>query len=200
MSDKNYSKNFDKGEEMIAVVRRHPLTMAGSFIFLVPIILIDFFFLTWLFAQGWWGIMIFSLVIFVCFYFFLKTYIIWSKNKFVITNMRVIDIDQHGFFHKVVSECNYDKIQDVSYSIKGLFSTIFHFGNIQIQTAGNTANLELRYLKNPEKIQELIIGQQRSFLDHQDVSLTKEEILSAVRKVKRNIDEEEIKKLFQVEE
>lgn len=192
-----YSKNLDEDETLIEIVRRHPITMTGSFIMVGILVILDFFFLTWLFSQGLWGIILFALALLFSFFMGFRTWVVWSKNAFIITTKRVVDIDQHGFFHKVVSECNYDKIQDVSFTVRGIWATLFHFGGIQIQTAGNVANLELKYLKNPNRIQELIMDQQRERLSNpKEGEITKEELLEAIHKVKRGVDEETIKKLF----
>jgi len=197
MDNAYYSKNLNEGEDLVKIIHRHPITMAGALIAASFFIILDFFFITLLFAQGWWGIGIFfALLIFILILVW-RTWIIWAKNTFIVTNKRVIDVDQHGFFSKTVSECNYDKIQDVSYSIKGLLATLFHFGSIKIQTAGNVANLELDYLKDPAFVQELITDQQRGALSSEtEKELTKEEILSVLHQAKRGVDEETLKKRF----
>lgn len=197
MNPINYSKNLEEGEILVQVVRRHPITMAGPMVIGGVFVILDFFLLTLLFAQGWWGVLIFFVVLSVVSLLVFRTWVIWSKNTFVITSKRVIDIDQHGFFNKTVSECNYSKIQDVSYKIKGIMATIFHFGSIQIQTAGNVANLELNFIKNPARVQEVITDQQRTS-DYRPAGtvLTKEELLTAAQKINAQVDEEAIKKLF----
>lgn len=196
--DKNYySKNLEEHEVVVEAVRQHPITMAGPLFFNGFIILADFFFLTWLFARGMWGIAVFFFVLIWPLFFILRTYLIWSKNVFIITNKRVIDIDQHGLFHKVVSECNYEKIQDVSFAIKGILATLFKFGKIEIQTAGSQTNLEIRYVKNPARIQELITDEQRKSAEtSRPDNVTNEELEDAITKVKKRLDEETLKKLF----
>ena len=57
---------------------------------------------------------------------------------------------------KTVTEVQLDKIHNVSYKIKGLFPTIFHYGKIKIQTIGGEVDLEFNRVKNPAKVQEVI--------------------------------------------
>ena len=197
MNKNYYSKNLDENEEVIKVVRQHPITMTGSLVFNSLLILIDFFFLTWLFSQGWWAVLVFFFFILMPSLFMIRSYVIWSKNLFLITNKRVIDIDQHGLFHKVVSECNYEKIQDVSFTIKGIFATLFKFGKIEIQTAGSQTNLEIRYVKNPHQVQELISEEQRKVTEeHNPHPISDEELEDAISKVKKRLDDDTLKKLF----
>ncbi|MBU1075275.1 PH domain-containing protein, partial [Patescibacteria group bacterium] len=95
-------------------------------------------------------------------------------NAFMITNKRIIDFDQKGLFDKTVSVATYDKIQDISFKKKGVFSTVFNYGTIVIQTAGTNANLEIRSVFEPEKIQDVIMEIQRDSL--QDEKVSKEEM------------------------
>lgn len=181
MNNTYYSKNLNEGEEIVETVRCHPIIMIGPMAVAGLFILLDFFFLVLLFSQGWWGVGLFFAVLLIVSVFALRTWIIWSRNVFIITNKRVIDVDQHGFFSKTVSECNYEKIQDVSYTIKGIVATIFKFGSIHIQTAGNVANLELNFLKNPARVQEVITDQQRTAAipDKRNNEMTKEDLLNS---------------------
>ncbi|MFH1366601.1 MAG: PH domain-containing protein [Patescibacteria group bacterium] len=198
MDNSYYSKNLNEGEEMIETVRCHPIIMIGPLIAAGLFVILDFFFLVLLFSQGWWGAALFFAVLMVVLTLGFRTWVIWSRNVFIITNRRVIDVDQHGFFSKTVSECNYEKIQDVSYTIKGVIATIFKFGSINIQTAGNVANLELNFLKNPARVQEMITDQQRkaSLPIEEDKEITKENLLYALRQKNQGVDEEALNKIY----
>lgn len=197
MNNTYYSKNLDEGEVLVEIVHRHPVTMAGPSVLAGIIIILDFFLLTLLFSQGLWGIIVFFVVFLFILIIIWRTWIIWSKNVFIITNRRIIDVDQHGFFSKTVSECDYVKIQDVSYTVKGLFATFFHFGRIQIQTAGNIANLELDLIKDPAHVQEVIMDQLKAINQPpENQKLTKNELTGALDKVNNKVDEETLKKLF----
>jgi uncharacterized membrane protein YdbT with pleckstrin-like domain len=148
--------NLKEDEEVIEIVHQYLLTYWPSIFLVMFLILAPFFFLFPLFSLGFWGIVIFLFSLIVGIIYGLRKFIIWYFNVFVITNQRIIDIDQRGFFDRIVSEAPYEKIQDVSYRIKGLIKTLFHYGNIQIQTAGSQVCLELKDIKEPEKIQALI--------------------------------------------
>jgi membrane protein YdbS with pleckstrin-like domain len=54
----------------------------------------------------------------------------------VVTNERIIDIDQTGIFVREVNELPLSGIEDVSVKQTGIFSTMFNFGNVILQTAG----------------------------------------------------------------
>lgn len=198
MNNSYYNKNLNEGEEMVETVRCHPIIMVGPLTAAVIFILLDFFFLVLLFSRGWWGIAVFFAVLTVVTFLALRSWFIWSRNVFIITNKRVIDVDQHGLFSKTVSECNYEKIQDVSYKIKGVIATVFKFGSINIQTAGEVANLELNFIKNPARVQEVITDEQRkaSKPAEEDKEITKENLLYALRQKNPGVDEEALNKIY----
>ena len=86
----------------------------------------------------------------------LRLLVLWYWNAFVITNQRIMDIDQQGFFERMVSVAPLERIQDVSYAIRGFWGTVFRFGMLGIQTAGTATNLELQHVYDPKEVHHLI--------------------------------------------
>jgi len=199
MFNQYITRNLEKNEEVIKIIRRYYITLAFPIFIDGLIILADFFFLTWLLKKGTWGLVVFVAILVFFMLLAVRSWIIWSLNVLVITNKRLIDIDQKGFFERIVSECTYDKIQDVSYKIKGIWQTLFHFGNIQIQTAGNQANLELSSIKDPHKVQEIIADKLRK--NQQDEEKEEPNILEQLylilSKIKKDFGEDETKKILE---
>jgi uncharacterized membrane protein YdbT with pleckstrin-like domain len=170
MFEENIRKHLKDDEELIVIVRKYPL------VFIVPIctsalfIIAPFFFLYPLFHWGSWGVVVFFVVLGFGLFLAVRTFIIYSFNVFIITNQRIIDFDQAGLFDRTVSETTYEKIQDVSFRIKGISQTIWHYGSIVIQTAGNQANIELFGVRQPEKIQQLITEVQKDTTKDKNIS------------------------------
>ena len=57
-------------------------------------------------------------------------------DTWIITDTRVIDIEQNGFFSREVSEIPLSRVQDVTIDVHGLIPTLLKFGTIRLQTAG----------------------------------------------------------------
>jgi len=147
-------------ETVVAILRHFPLVylfraLAGLLLVSAP-----FFFMVPLFAMRWfgvpWGLIIFAASLLAGALYSFKTFIVWYWNAFIITNLRVIDVDQRGFFERTVSEAAYDKVQDVSYKIKGFWGTLLNYGTLIIQTAGTSSNLELEYVRDPKEVHHLM--------------------------------------------
>lgn len=145
-----------EGETIKRVVRQYwvvhmPAAAVAAFLIYAP-----FFFMIPLFSMGSWGKTAFFVSIAVGAVYTVRLFVIWYWNAFVITTRRVIDIDQRGFFDRLVSEATHDNIQDVSYRVKGLLGTIFRYGTVVIQTAGTHTNLELHNIRDPKEVHYLI--------------------------------------------
>lgn len=161
MFERRLQKILKAEEIIVLVVRRYPLVFIGSFLMVAVFILAPFFFLVPLFRLGWMGAGIFGVGLLIGGILGIRTFVMYMFNVFVITEDRIIDIDQRGLFDRTVSETTYEKIQDVSVRVKGILQTIFHYGSVIIQTAGAQANIELHGVKDPERVQQAIIGIQR---------------------------------------
>lgn len=85
------------------------------------------------------------------------TFVIYYLNIQIITNIRVVDIDQVGLFSHVISELHIDKIEDVTSETNGVLGTIFNYGNVYIQTAGAVERFEFNNVPNPAEIERMVL-------------------------------------------
>lgn len=145
-----------EGESVLRIVRHYWLTYVPRGLLAFLLVAAPFFFLIPLVSLRFWGLMAFAVSVFVGMLFGARMLFEWYWNAFVITTRRVIDIDQKGFFSRTVSEAPYERVQDVSFTIHGVVSTLLRFGTIVIQTAGTHVNLELTRVRNPKDVHHLI--------------------------------------------
>lgn len=145
-----------EGESILLVVRQYGLTYLPQGLLAFVLIAAPFFFLIPLLSLRTWGLLAFAVSVSVGLLFSARLAYEWYWNAFVITTRRVIDIDQKGFFHRGVSEAPYEKVQDVSFSVSGIYGTLLRYGTIVIQTAGAQINLELPRVRNPKVVHHLI--------------------------------------------
>lgn len=57
-------------------------------------------------------------------------------DMWIVTEKRIIDVEQRGLFSREVSEIPIASVQDVTVDVHGLVQTVLGFGTIKIQTAG----------------------------------------------------------------
>lgn len=151
-----YNKNLKPNEVIIEIIKKYFLTYFWQIFFSLIFTLLPFFLLYLLFQWGKWGIIIFSLLLTVGLFSWLRFLIIYYFNNLIITNQRLIYYQQSGLFHRKVFEVFLDKIQDISYEINGFWPTLLKYGTLNIQIINSNTIIKIDHLKSPAKIQNLI--------------------------------------------
>lgn len=97
------------------------------------------------------------LLLMLMFFFFVAIIWIWRRNIIIVTNQHLVDIDQTGLFHRVVSTQSLSRIQDVRSDIRGPLQTFLQYGTIVIQTAGENQNFSFDYIPHPHQVERYIL-------------------------------------------
>ena len=196
MNNQFIYKNFipDHGEEILKIIRQAKGPLIAGLTMPVLLIVIPFFLLFTLFRQGTAGIAIFFTLLAIGLIWLTHNLIIWYFKVLLVTNRRIVDIDQQKLFHRVVSEVPMAKIQDVFYRIRGFGQTISRVGDVQIVLTDNKTRIEVENVFQPHKIQQLII---RSRLENMEENLkntqvSTQELLNLVKRIKDGIGEEKL--------
>lgn len=162
---------FEENEHIVHEVRRHwfvllPDALSVFFLALIPPIFFGFFNWLGLNVQFPGDELILESFIMVCWYFLLWLFIFikWTDyylDILIITDKRVIEIEQKNLFHREISVVHLDKIQDITSESVGIIQTFLKFGNLLIQTAGEQKEFAVLNLQDPhivrEKINEAVI-------------------------------------------
>lgn len=85
------------------------------------------------------------------------TWMDWYLDVWILTEERIVDIKQAGLFARDVSELELNRVQDVTVQARGVFSTVFNYGNVQIQTAGEKLEFLFEQVPNPYATKDAII-------------------------------------------
>ncbi|MBI5467114.1 MAG: PH domain-containing protein [Candidatus Kerfeldbacteria bacterium] len=189
------SKQLKDQEELVRIVRRHPIVLVPGIGFGTLLVLVDFFLIAWWFQYRLWGVSGWLFMLIVGGLVIARTIYVWSHNAMAITTRRIVDINQRGFFERHVAEAPYETIQDVRYTVKGLWPTIFHFGTIIVQTAGTTTNLELTGVKHPVELQQEISDLQRQVNPAGD-ELSASELVAMVERLKKHLGPDGVQRLL----
>ena len=68
--------------------------------------------------------------------FAFANFVDYYLDVWIVTNQRVIDIEQRGLFSRLVSEKDLGVMQDISTDLSGFWATLLNYGDVHIQTAG----------------------------------------------------------------
>lgn len=84
-------------------------------------------------------------------------FVLYYLNLHVVSEERIVDIDQVGLLFHEVSELNIETIEDVTSQTKGLIGNVLNYGTVFIQTAGATERFEFENVSNPARIASIIL-------------------------------------------
>jgi uncharacterized membrane protein YdbT with pleckstrin-like domain len=153
-------------EQVLMIVRRHWFNILSQFIMIFAVIILIIggnLYLPLLFPalesaryENLFGFFqnFFALVIWILFF------LIWIDYYFdvwIITNKRIINVEQKGLFNRCISELNLEKIQDVTTEVVGVIPTVLNYGDVFIQTAGKTERFKFRKVSDPYHIKDFIL-------------------------------------------
>ncbi len=90
---------------------------------------------------------------------FFVTWTDYYLDVWQVTERRIIDIEQKGLFHRDEASVRFENIQDITIDTRGFLATIFDFGDLRVQSAGEHREFLIENVAHPEamklKIQEL---------------------------------------------
>lgn len=159
--------NQRKDEHVILFLRRNwtiPAVIIGAFLVLtgVPAIIAVVFWerlLVWL-AHPLLGPVIAIVASIYLFAIWLSAFLEFTDyylDTWIITNERVLSIEQNGLFNRIASELHLASVQDVTSEVKGLLRTFIDFGDVYVQTAAEKERFSLEAIDHPEEVKQTII-------------------------------------------
>jgi len=159
--------NFLENEEIILEKRRHwfVILTEGISLFLAMILLPVAIAVMNSFVEVA-GYFITNHLLFIVFmvavwwqFLWMMFFVAWTNyylDVLIITNKRVIDIEQLGLFARDMVEVRLERIQDIKIEVKGIVASLLKFGDIYIQTAGESREVIIRHIADPQEIREAI--------------------------------------------
>lgn len=99
--------------------------------------------------QGLW-----YLFMWVTYFIRLTNYLL---DYWIVTTERLMKVEQRSLFSRDASTLSLEKIQDVTVEVHGIFATLFHFGTLFIQSAGETREFRMTGVSRPIAAKETIM-------------------------------------------
>lgn len=164
---KCYFQGQDEDEKVILLLRAHPITNLS---WIVPAVLVFFFpFLIspllpllnlplpplpeYLIL----GMLIINYLIVMVLVF--EGFLYWYFNVNIITNKKLVDVDFYSLMSKNIDLAPLISVQEASGKIKGLLGIFFHYGNVDVQTAGASVSIDFVNVPQPNKVADIIMDQ-----------------------------------------
>ncbi|MFA6018608.1 MAG: PH domain-containing protein [Patescibacteria group bacterium] len=198
MLDTHHLPNEIPGEKPVFFLRRHPITMMGTVLGYIAILLLPiaiYFYLTTfqlvlLSEPGPLLLIVLGGSTFFLFawLFLFQGFLDYYLDTWIVTTRRVLNIEQNGLFGRVVSELRLYRIQDVTAMVNGFWNTMFDFGNVEIQTAAEHERFMFEEVPHPNQISKAIL--EAAELDRRDhLNTAVEEFAMADKRADKKADE-----------
>jgi uncharacterized membrane protein YdbT with pleckstrin-like domain len=89
---------------------------------------------------------------------------IFRQNRLILTDRNLTQILQYGLFNRKVSQLNMSNVEDVTAIQSGILSTVFNYGTLKIETAGEQMNFIFTYCPNPGYYAKIILDARECLL------------------------------------
>jgi hypothetical protein len=161
--------NLRKGEDIVYVTKIFWLTFFLLYFFGFIFLGLASFFMFWLFSKGTWGYVLFGFGILTGLYIIFRTWYFKKKNISVITSERVVDISSNGLFDEYISVIHFNNVSDIYVRKQGIFSSIFNYGSVVVETIDDQSSLKLTNISNPQNILDILIENKNLFVDRKNL-------------------------------
>jgi hypothetical protein len=151
-------------EAILLRTRRHPWSFIRLCI--LPVLLgIAIMILGIIAGLGWISLVIFGVGIILPGAWIYYRYDEWNDDWVTITDQRVIREDHSAFsFETSISEIPFSSVHEVSFHIPPEpFALYFKYGTVTIKTAGQSGQMVLDFIPNPEAMQKVIFSYQQNY-------------------------------------
>jgi uncharacterized membrane protein YdbT with pleckstrin-like domain len=155
-------------EHVVMLLRRHwsilfRNIMHSVLMLLIPIILFSILFFTTTFevtpGTPLYVLIVEAISLYYLFAFlsYFHHFIDYHLDIWVVTDQRIVSVEQEGLFNRIVSELNITRVQDVTSESKGKIQTFLHYGQVHIQTAGEQQRFVFEEVPNPSEVARVIL-------------------------------------------
>lgn len=163
------------GERVVCEIRRHPIGLIGQYIvsgFLIVVALVaalvvgpmlndqaDGTAAAMLLYGGVGFLLIFSLI-----FLAISTYI-YNKNEWIVTSDSLTQILQPSLFGRQVSQLSLNNLEDVTVRQNGILQSMFNYGTLNAETAGERSKFHFLYCPNPNEYACKILEAREDFMN-----------------------------------
>jgi uncharacterized membrane protein YdbT with pleckstrin-like domain len=165
------------GEQVVCSIKRHPIGLFGIYS-TVGFLLIVLFagvgllphFVTSLTTQDKLYIFVaaiaFALIVLLFLY---VAVVVYHGNRWIVTSDSITQVTQTGLFQKHTSQLSLGNLEDVTFEQDGLIPTMFGFGTLKVETAGERSKFQFPYCPKPKDCAiEIIQAHERYLLANPD--------------------------------
>jgi membrane protein YdbS with pleckstrin-like domain len=169
---KNPLNVMSPGEQIICDIKRHPIGLLGVYLIsgflilvllggvaLLPQFVSDLSNQTKLYAFV--GALLLAAIITLFSY---VAIVVYKGNRWIVTSDSITQVTQTGLFQKQTSQLSLGNLEDVTFEQNSLIQSMFGFGTLKVETAGERSKFQFPYCPSPQKCAVEIIQAHEQFM------------------------------------
>jgi len=145
------------GETIVLRCRRHPVFLVSRVVLAllaaaVPIGLVLWLSLRVLELENVPRTIVFGVCALWAAFWLVRAYFAWYQHQhdeWIVSNQRLIDIYKKNPFNQQLATADLVNVQNINVRKEGLFSSLFNYGNVECQTAGQNSTFVLSAIPDP---------------------------------------------------
>lgn len=141
---------LERDEQIIALFRRHGVTVFVTILPYALLIVLLFLFIFPLFSLGGRGVAVFVVLGLLFLLLGLRKILAWLGTITILTSSRLLVIQRLGFFKKKVNEIKLDQISELSYEIKGALQMFGRYGTIYLLVTFTSTSIGIPGIPDPQ--------------------------------------------------
>jgi uncharacterized membrane protein YdbT with pleckstrin-like domain len=155
------------GEKLVGLFRRHPITILGLIVIfclflalpLAVYLVLKIFGHSYFENQQLMALLVMGGGLFFLFVimFLYQHFLDYWLDMWIVTNQRIINIEQNGLFSRTTSELRLYRVQDVTAKVDGFVRSMLDFGMVYVQTAGEKEYFTFEDVRHPNQIAKQIL-------------------------------------------
>src|SRR3569833_2970 len=159
-------KLLEPGEHLVTVIRRHPIGIIGIYLEMMAgiagivtlVVLAIFVFFASLSgsAKGLIAGGAVFVIAFLVLILLISTYV-YRQCRLVVSDKSVVQVLQRALFSRKISRLSMSNVEDVNVEQKGILPTMFKYGTLTIQTAGEVDNFVFPFCPDPDNYANRIL-------------------------------------------
>jgi uncharacterized membrane protein YdbT with pleckstrin-like domain len=105
-------------------------------------------------ATSFWSVYIFLYCLWLLILWIIG-FVFWTNyylDVWIVTNEKIVDVEQLGMFKREVSILHLDRIQDITTEVTGIVQTFLKFGDLHVQTAGQQREFVIHDISSPDEV------------------------------------------------
>jgi len=161
------------GEQVICVIRRHPIGMIGIYVAtglvlaaVLSAAILAPYYLTMLTGDQKVGIWFAAglLILLTLLFTYISVYV-YQSNRWIVTSDSITQVTQTSLFDRHANQLSLEKLEDVSAEQHNLIQEFLGYGDVTLETAGaEPGKFVFQYCPNPNDYARKIIAAQEAFM------------------------------------